>query len=403
MSEIVNEFLNKSISLNRIIDQIEGANSDPTIIFIAGIHGNESSGVFATSQVFKEIRESNISVRGSIYAIAGNIQALIRGARYCVEDLNRIWSNEHIGILRESNEPPKNEDVQEQIEILKTIDAILKTKSGPIYFIDLHTTSSETIPFAVFSDSILNRKFAENFPIPLILGIEEYLEGALLSYYNSLGYVSIGYEAGSHTDLASYENQIAFIYLCLVNTGIVEKQNIDFYQYFERLAKSALASKDVYEILFRFKLNSNDQFEMERGFVNFQAVKKGQLLAVYNGENIKASHSGRLFMPLYQHQGSEGFFEIRKIPKFLLHLSAFLRQIKFDSLLVLLPGIRYVNGSKQTMKVDLRIARFFTKPFLHLLGYRSKKIDKTHLIISSVETNARYNSYKNALWRKNHN
>ena len=33
---------------------------------------------------------------------------------------------------------------------------------------------------------------------PIVLGIEEYLQGPLLSYINTLGYVSLGFESGQH-------------------------------------------------------------------------------------------------------------------------------------------------------------------------------------------------------------
>jgi hypothetical protein len=77
------------------------------------------------------------------------------------------------------------------------------------------------------NDSLINRKFSTQNPVPMILGIEEYLDGALLSYINDLGYVSFGYEAGQHDDIASLENQIAFIYLSIVFAEVVSKDDVD--------------------------------------------------------------------------------------------------------------------------------------------------------------------------------
>jgi hypothetical protein len=79
---------------------------------------------------------------------------------------------------------PNNEDEKQQLFIQETINLILEEESGPFYFFDLHTTSSDTIPFITVNDSLLNREFTSMYPLPSILGIEEYLEGPLLSYIN---------------------------------------------------------------------------------------------------------------------------------------------------------------------------------------------------------------------------
>ena len=116
-------------------------------------------------------------------------------------------------------------------------------------------------------------------------------------------------------------------------------------------------------------------------------------MAIRNGKKIVASHTGRVFMPLYQKQGKEGFFEIRKIHPFFLRLSAILRRTKFAHILPFLPGIRWQSSKKDAMVVNLKIARFFTKQFLHLLGFRSKRVDKTHLVIKNREASSKVADY----------
>ena len=400
MTKIFSASLDRSIEVSRIIGQIRGSGQGPTIIFFGGVHGNESSGVFALNEVLNELQHKSDVVKGNIFAICGNMDALKEGLRFTGEDLNRIWTSERIDHLSQNSEDQLSKESKQQQEIYSAVQNILTTEKGPFYFIDLHTTSSESIPFVVISDSLINRKFAEQFPVPLIVGIEEYVEGALLSYINELGYVSLGYEAGRHEDMASYENQIAFIYLSLSYAGIIAKKKIDFYHYFEQLAKTSITSRDVYEIVYRYKIRESDDFEMKRGFVNFQKVKKNQVLATRNGKKVIASHTGRLFMPLYQNQGTDGFFEIRKIHPLLLRISELLRYTKADHLLPLLPGIRWQSDRRDALIVNLKVARFFTKQFLHLLGYRSKRIDKRHLVIRNVETNSRTKEYRKTKWGK---
>ena len=105
-------------------------------------------------------------------------------------------------------------------------------------------------------------------------------------------------------------------------------------------------------------------------------------------------------MPLYQSQGSDGYFLIRKISPFFLLLSEFLRTYKTDRIFVMLPGVRWTSDLKDTMVVNLRIARLITKQLFHLFGYRSKQKDRTHLIIKNREYKSRIDDYKEERWYK---
>ena len=90
-------------------------------------------------------------------------------------------------------------------------------------------------------------------------------------------------------------------------------------------------------------------------------------------------------MPLYQEQGEEGFFLIRKIPQWILKLSAGMRKLRLDSLLTLLPGISWATSRRNKLMVHIRVANLLSKPFFHLLGYRSRIVDKNHIMISNRE------------------
>jgi hypothetical protein len=107
---------------------------------------------------------------------------------------------------------------------------------------------------------------------------------------------------------------------------------------------------------------------------------------------------GMLFMPLYQQQGAEGFFIIRRIPKILLRLSTILRKVKTDRLLTLLPGVSWEDHKKERLMVNIRVARFYSKAVFHLLGYRNRTLDKSHLLINNREKTAKNSMYKEASW-----
>ena len=61
--------------------------------------------------------------------------------------------------------------------------------------------------------------------LTLLLGIEEYLQGPLLSYINTLGYVSLGFESGQHDNKQAILNNIAFINLALEYSNVIKRIN----------------------------------------------------------------------------------------------------------------------------------------------------------------------------------
>jgi hypothetical protein len=398
MIKVQSKALNTSIDIDRIIGHFKGNNPGPTLIFTAGIHGNEPAGVFAFQQAIEGLKGKNTDFKGSLYGIAGNLSALEHGIRYEKFDLNRQWTKSNMEHIRAITEAETNPDKRELKEIYTTLKTILTNESGPFYFFDLHTTSSETIPFITVNDSLLNRKFTQQFPVPMILGIEEYLEGPLLNFMNELGYVAFGFEGGQHDSVSSVNNHLSFIFLAIVYAGSLKRSQIEYQKHYDFLFNNSGRAKNIYEIFWHYKIRPTEAFLMEPGFVNFQQIKKGQLIAQSNHREIKALQTGLIFMPLYQGQGNDGFFIIRKVEKLFLNLSAVLRTIRFDKVLPLLPGVRWASDKKDELIVDLKIARFFTKQFFHVLGYRSRQIDRTHLRMKNREAASRTDDYKDAPW-----
>ncbi|MCL6293470.1 succinylglutamate desuccinylase/aspartoacylase family protein [Jejuia spongiicola] len=397
MVESERKILETSTIINRIIGKTEGKTKGATVVFFAGMHGNEKAGVTALQHAFKHIKKKQ--VKGNIYGLLGNIKALNLNQRYIDEDLNRLWVPSKIEtILNNSNY--SNEE-QEAIELYYVLQTILKKHKGPFYFIDFHTTSSVSLPFITINDALINRKFSKLFPVPIVLGIEEFLEGPLLSYINQLGYVSLGFEAGQHDLKTSITNCIAFTFLTLNFTGIMEKEHVlNFEKHFEVLKNEAEQIKNVFEVIYQYKIHPNEKFKMINGFKSFQPIKKGTPIATSNNIEILSRYNAKIFMPLYQTKGNDGFFIIKTIKPFYLRLSEFLRSIRFDELLVFLPGISWINNTRGALIVNLRIAKFLAKPFFHLLGYRSKQEGATHLRLFSREKEAKTKMYKNEDWYK---
>lgn len=398
----MNECIEKPNSLKlteRYIGKVVGEKKGPTLVFFGGIHGNEPAGVLALEQFFNNVESGAFQIQGTVIGLRGNIPALLQGKRFLNHDLNRLWT--HDKIVEIQSKPIlglRHEEIQ-LLEIYELLTNLLETETAPFYFIDFHTTSSKTKPFITINDALINRKFSKLFPVPIILGIEEYLEGPLLSHMNQLGYVSLGFESGQHNEAQAVKNSVAFLWLTIVFAGLLDKKEVvEFQEHYEQLTKSAENDAKFYEVVHRQKLKTSDRFQMSSNFRSFQKVMKETTLAIQNEQEIKAKKNTILFMPLYQEQGAEGFFLIKKTPKWALGLSVILRKTRFDRVLTLLPGISWSDHKQQSLIVNLTVARFFSKSFFHLLGYRNRTIDKTHMLITNRERTARNAMYQNEPW-----
>ncbi|NRD22209.1 succinylglutamate desuccinylase/aspartoacylase family protein [Winogradskyella litoriviva] len=387
--------IKKEIIIKRVFHHIKSEIKGSTIVFFAGIHGNEVAGVSALKNIFKTIHQNDIS--GEIYAVYGNIKALQKNKRYLEYDLNRLWTPNKLNTLK--NKEILNKEEEEQVELFQFINQLFITTKNPIYFIDLHTTSSKSLPFITINDALINRKFSSCFPVPTVLGIEEYLEGPLLSYLNTLGYVSIGFESGQHTDPEAIKNCEAFIFLALKHAGILKNNEVEKVKKNENILENSSKNiASIFEIIYKYHIKPKELFTMKEGFESFQNIKKGTVLATTNGKFIYSEYSAKLFMPLYQKSGDDGFFIIQEIPTFFLKLSAILRKIRADNLLTVLPGISWHNKRSGILRANLKVTRFMAKSIFHLFGYRNKHIDKTYLLLYNRERVAKNKMYKNEKW-----
>jgi succinylglutamate desuccinylase len=383
--DLKNEVLKRTIKVRRLIGSVEQDANGPTIVFTAGIHGNESAGVFALHDAFEELQNRKIKFNGSIYAIAGNLQALAQNKRFINQDLNRIWQ---LAAIQKNSNSSQEESVElnEQQELLSIFERILKSHNGPFIFVDLHTTSARTVPYITINDTLENRKLSFKYPLPVILGIESFIEGPMLSFINEMGHKAIGFEAGQHDQQHTYNNHKSFFWLSLVNSGVISKKYLpEFDEIFDRLLIAAQGHKQVYEVCQRYDVTQGDNFEMIPGYSNFQYVQKGQYLAETNNGNVLCQESGHIFMPRYEEQGTEGFYIVKKVTKSWLNLSAAMRKLNIDNCLVYLPGVSKKPDTEGAIVVNPTVARFFTAEIFHLLGYRRKMKDNGVMVFSKRE------------------
>lgn len=368
--------------IKRVRWSAEGKITGPVVIVFIGIHGNEPAGIAAVDLISEQFNRQSRELLGSVYAVTGNLGALEKGVRYIDADLNRIWevfySQKDIS---RANGSKHSAEYTESIEIKNTIDQILakhKKRASDFIFADLHTTSSQSCAFILLNDTLANREIARKFPIPQILGIEENIHGTLLSYVNNLGYKALGFEAGAHFDEISVKRSEAFLWLLLHNAGVIELEREELIQYENRIQGCTGVPDTYYEILYHKWVVDPEKFEMMSGFKNFDHIERDTPIAYENGRLIKAPVTGRIFMPLYQKRGNDGFLIIREVPEFWIELSAHFRNSFLHRLLKFLPGVSVAN--RQSFEIDLRIARLLVKDIFHLLGYQVIEKDENTLI-----------------------
>jgi succinylglutamate desuccinylase len=370
--------------LERIAGDLRGARSGPTLIVMAGIHGNEPAGLRATKRVLARLDEVRPLRCGQFAALVGNLSASRFDTRFIDLDLNRQWIPSRLARLRatEIGDDAAIED-GEQLELLDVLCDIVSRAEGDIYFIDLHTCSAEGPPFLTVGDTLRNRSFARQFPLPLILGLEEQVDGALLEYVNNFGVVTMGVEGGQHRSQRAVECLEALIWLALLAIGLVDEPTVpDVQQLRQTLIDASRGTPRVVEVRRRHAISSDMKFRMEPGYRNLQAIRAGALLARDKDGSIYAREDGLLLLPLYQGKGDDGFFVAREVKRQWLRVSAVLRRMRLNRLLPLLPGVRRHPTRREVLIVNTRVARLYPLDFFHLFGFRKLRASGNALLVS---------------------
>lgn len=363
---------------SHILGRIRGTKVGPTVIAIAGMHGNEPSGVEGLSAIFKNIRDSKVEISGEFVGLVGNSAALALQARFIDQDLNRLWRYEQENLVLYPCHGCAEE--QEFNRINQTLEEILAERRGGVVFLDLHTTSSNSAPFILIGDTLRNREFVKGLGLPVILGLEETLNGPLLSYVNELGHISLGFEAGQHDDPISIQNHIHLIWLILTRAGTIAMPPGGFQKHREALSDQCRGIQQFFELRYRHEVQPKDAFAMVPGYSNLQPVQKGEKLAVSKGGAVFSPESGRIFMPLYQSQGNDGFFLVRRIPTFWMAVSKLFRKMRLEKMLPILPGVTKHSTIPNAYRVNPKVAIIAPRQILHLLGYRKMKPDGKYMV-----------------------
>ena len=366
-----------------LIASIRGPQPGPTLIVLGSIHGNEPAGTLAAHRVCAALEQRRSGLRGEVMLLAGNTLALHRKVRYIDADLNRLWTVDNIQTIKLGMSLHQHiSEHFEQRELLAELESAFARAQQEVFFVDLHTTSAAGQPFATVGDTLRNRAFALNFPVTIVLGLEEQIDGTLLEYVNNLGLITMGLEAGEHDAMSSIDNHEAVIWIATVAAGNLKSADVPELERYRSQLALAGGGRRVVEVRHRHPISADDSFKMEPGFTNFQPVRRGQTLAHDRSGEIEAQETGLVLLPLYQALGDDGFFLGREVRKFWLSLSALLRRLKIPNYVHLLPGVRKDPFNENLLIVNTRIARILPLQVFHLLGFRRRRWSDRHLVVS---------------------
>jgi succinylglutamate desuccinylase len=368
----------------RVLGRLGGEEPGPSLIALAGIHGNEAAGIAAAERVLGWLERHRPPLAGDLLFLAGNLNALERKARFIDLDLNRQWTPEKVAALAVDGKGPDDPvERGEQRELLARLREAVRSARGPLYFLDLHTSSADGPPFLTVGDTLRNRRFVRCLPLPLILGLEEQVDGALLELLNNQGLVTVGVEAGLHGSERSVDRLEAALWIALVAAGNLRAEHAPDLESYRRLLRDAgRGVPPVIEVRHRHAIGNADGFRMEHGYSNFQPVRKGELVARDRHGPIRAPESGLILLPLYQGQGDDGFFVSREVRRFWIGMSSLLRRLRLHGLMRFLPGVGRDPDNPLVLTVDTRVARLYPLETFHLFGFRKVRQVGTKLMVS---------------------
>lgn len=355
----------------RELGRVTGRDPGPTLVAVAGIHGNEPAGIASARRVFARLERGDVALRGELVALAGNVASLRRGVRYQSKDLNRQWSEGRVAALRAlAADGELDAEDAEQVELLGAIEAAMARARGPMHVADLHTSSAQGVPFVLFGDTLAQRRFVGAFPIPVIIGLEEQVDGALSEYWTRRGCVTFTVEGGQHDDGASVEALEAVLWLALAEAGMVDRELAEVGAAYATLDARRGELPRVLEVVSRRAITAEDTFTMEPGFRNIARARAGQLLARDRRGDIVAPADGLVILPLYQGLGSDGFFWGREVSETRMQASRVLRRLGVDHLLALLPGVARDPERRSRFVVDPQVVKRVPLEVFQLFGYR---------------------------------
>ncbi len=298
-----------------LIGWVEGRTGGALLLCVGGLHGNEPAGVRALEEVVAQVETRRHLLAGDFVAVAGNLRALGAGRRFLSYDLNRAWTSARIeaarGRQRSEGGGVPAEDA-ELFRMLAGLEQVSARRRGPVYVLDLHSTSGGGGPFSTAADMPAHRRFTMSIPVPMVRQLNQHLEGTLTHYLDRLGYTAAVFESGQHEEPEARVRAASAVWLAIRAAGLLADPDApEARRGYRALERECRRLPRLLEMTYRHPIEDEDRYVMRPGFRNFQPIRAGEVVGDDRHGEVVAPKSGRILMPLYQELGEEGFFVVR--------------------------------------------------------------------------------------------
>lgn len=159
------------------------------------IHGDETCGLNAVNELLEEgfFEKGFDSKNVQVNILLGNPKAVIEKKRFIDVNLNRIFTSQYIEQNLKSNFNPNAP--YEDSRLSEIIQEIEKCD----YYLDLHSTSAPTQPFAIVTPDPESESIAKNFPVKFVLhNVIRVIFGTSIDYAHLFKKPAICVECGQH-------------------------------------------------------------------------------------------------------------------------------------------------------------------------------------------------------------
>lgn len=264
-----------------IVTQSDSKKSGPTVIIMAGVHGNEKGGVLA----LKEAKNKIDIQKGKVYWIIANPGAIKSKKRYLDMNLNRAFKAKNN--LNKFELTSYERGLAEQIMFyLDEGDALL----------DLHSVhTSPATPFLVCEPKSYG--IARKMPFHIVSsGWEKIHPGSTDEYMSKQDKIGICAECGQHDEIETKKRALYSIHAFLSCMGNIESDFCFQDSHHQQIVKP--------RFIYRCKVD----FIPVRKYPDFTVVRKGEFLGTDGGQAVTAPFTGMIvFMVECDEPESEAF------------------------------------------------------------------------------------------------
>lgn len=243
-------------------------------VAVVGItHGEEVAGLHIINEILFRIIEEKLTINGELYLILGNRKAYLKNQRYIDTDLNRSYWIE------------SQSDKHEEQRALKIKNAIKNCS----YVIDIHQTVEDTLfPFFIVPNSSNKLHEWVSYIGPDIATIQRQISEkitTLSSYICSQNNYGTTLEVGG-SGFDSYQISLG----TKIAENIINSADKQSFQVSENRKKSSIYKIDYHENYYE------GEVIFSKKFVNFEKIKKGQVIALKDNKEISAPISGQIVL-----------------------------------------------------------------------------------------------------------